>query len=325
MFEALGLDSTSESIYRALLAEPTWGVADLANHFGVSEDAVRQALDRLSRLHLLLGAPDLDGGLRPVNPIRGLGTLLSQTEAEFNRRQRQIEATRAAIELLSRQYGAGDDNPDAVQRLEGLDIVRERLTDLAMRAERECLSFVPGGAQRDDAMDASRPLDAQAIERGIAVMSLYQDSIRNDANTLRYVRWLADLGAETRTVPILPMPMVIVDRRHALVPLDTTDPRRGALLLSGPALVAAMCALFDQVWQVATPWMQRERRDEAGVSAQERELMRLLARGMTDEAAARQLGVSVRTVRRMTADLMSQLDAHSRFEAGVSAARRGWV
>ena len=50
-----------------------------------------------------------------------------------------------------------------------------------------------------------------------------------------------------------------------------------------------------------------------------------MAAGVTDEAAANRLGVSLRTVRRRVADLMERLDASSRFEAGLKAGRRGWL
>jgi len=46
---------------------------------------------------------------------------------------------------------------------------------------------------------------------------------------------------------------------------------------------------------------------------------------MTDETAARRLGVSLRTVRRQMAALMERLCATSRFEAGLKAAQRGWL
>ena len=54
-------------------------------------------------------------------------------------------------------------------------------------------------------------------------------------------------------MPTLPIPLVIVDREHALVPLDPSDGRRGALTLSGPGMIAARCALFDQFWLASTP------------------------------------------------------------------------
>jgi len=45
----------------------------------------------------------------------------------------------------------------------------------------------------------------------------------------------------------------------------------------------------------------------------------------TDEMVARKLGVSVRTVRRMASELMAELGARSRFQAGVRASERGWL
>ena len=54
-------------------------------------------------------------------------------------------------------------------------------------------------------------------------------------------------------------------------------------------------------------------------------LLKLMASGLTDEAAGRRLGVSARTMRRQMADLMERLDTTSRFEAGLKAAQRGWI
>ncbi|GAB2680499.1 hypothetical protein [Kribbella swartbergensis] len=46
---------------------------------------------------------------------------------------------------------------------------------------------------------------------------------------------------------------------------------------------------------------------------------------MTDASATRQLGVSLRTVRRMLAEIMACLGARSRFRAGIPAPERGWI
>ncbi len=65
--------------------------------------------------------------------------------------------------------------------------------------------------------------------------------------------------------------------------------------------------------------------EPAGLLPHERELLRILAAGHSDETAARRLGVSVRTVRRMMAGICERLDARSRFQAGILAARQGWI
>ena len=56
-----------------------------------------------------------------------------------------------------------------------------------------------------------------------------------------------------------------------------------------------------------------------------REVVTLLARGLKDDAIARRLGVSVRTVRRLISATIDDLQADSRFQAGVVAVQRGWV
>ena len=57
----------------------------------------------------------------------------------------------------------------------------------------------------------------------------------------------------------------------------------------------------------------------------EREVLRRLTSGSTDEAAARELGLAVRTYRRVVARVMVRLGARSRFQAGFLAASGGWI
>jgi DNA-binding NarL/FixJ family response regulator len=52
-------------------------------------------------------------------------------------------------------------------------------------------------------------------------------------------------------------------------------------------------------------------------------ILRLLSAGQKDEAAARSMGVSVRTYRRRVAELMALLGAESRFQAGERARALG--
>ena len=326
MLELLGLDPSAEAVYRLVLGRPEWGIGEITEYLGWPETEVRAALDALADLHLLRPRDDDPDRLQPVDPEVGLASLLARREAELGRRQQQIEATRAAVAALTTEYGNGHGYaPEVIDRLEGLDQVRSRLEELASTARRECLSFLPGGARKPDAMEAGAPLNQQMVENGVSVRDVYQDSFRNDPATLRHVQWLTSLGVQARTVPSLPMLMVVFDRKVALVPLDPDDGRRGALEIRSPGAVAVMCALFEQVWSVGVPLGEQLPRDSQGLTPQERELLRLLASGHTDEVASRKLGVSLRTVRRMASELMARLEARSRFEAGVRAVRNGWL
>ncbi|WP_424860240.1 response regulator transcription factor [Streptomyces sp. MMS24-I29] len=84
-------------------------------------------------------------------------------------------------------------------------------------------------------------------------------------------------------------------------------------------------ALFEQLWNVATPFGESAQEDDYGLTPMERQLLEIIAAGGTDEVAARGLTVSLRTVRRMMASLMERLEATSRFQAGVQATKRGWI
>ncbi len=58
---------------------------------------------------------------------------------------------------------------------------------------------------------------------------------------------------------------------------------------------------------------------------EERAVASLLVTGMTDEMAARRLGLSRRTFRRRLKALMDKLGARSRFQAGYMLAETGWA
>ncbi|MFG3283011.1 LuxR family transcriptional regulator [Streptomyces sp. NPDC048111] len=325
MLEALGIQQSTEIVYRLLLEQPGYGVPELAEQLGWPEGEVRVALAHLADLRLVLMDESSDG-VAPFNPDVGFAFLLSRAEAELTKRRHQMErAEQAVAAILAKFSEGGTFRHDVVDRIHGVDAVRERLEDLAGSARAECLSLLPGGAQLPDTMDASQPLDELALERGVKIRSIYQESFRNDPPTLEYVRWYCDLGGEARTVPIVPMLMVIVDRSAALVPVDPGDARAGALEVRSRGLVNALVVLFDHLWESGTPFGEAPRRNEHDLSPQERELILLLGIGCTDDVAARRLGISLRTVRRMSSDLMSRLGARSRFEAGVRAAKEGWL
>lgn len=64
-------------------------------------------------------------------------------------------------------------------------------------------------------------------------------------------------------------------------------------------------------------------RDTPELTPEQRALLAALARGGRDEIVARRLGISTRTFRRRLTELMRQLGATSRFQAGAHAAHAG--
>ncbi len=324
MLEALGLDALCEEVYRLMLARPSEPISGLAAITGTSEDEIRRAMERLSASALVYGD---DHGARALSPQTAMDLVLARRQSELASAQMKLEASRAAAARLI--AACSDLVPAAEQtdfeRLTGAAAIRERLAILGREAEDEVMTFAPAGAHSEEDLAASRIPNGDLLERGVRIRTVYVDSIRNHQPTLDHVGWLHARGAEVRTVASLPIRMVVVDRRQAVLPLQTSDARLGAMVIRGGGAVAAMCALFELVWATATPLGKEPQLDDRGLAPQEAEVLRLLARGLTDEGVAKRLGVSPRTARRLAAELMKRLDAQSRFEAGVHAVQRGWL
>ncbi|MEV6118577.1 LuxR C-terminal-related transcriptional regulator [Streptomyces sp. NPDC052109] len=326
MLKLLGLDATAEIVYRTMLTNHRWGIRELTQHLGMSEQTLREALDRLADLKLLIESAG-PGVVIPVSPRIGLQSLLRRQEEELRRHQEEFERCQAAIATVFDEYDAlyHAGSRCAVEELVGMEAIQSRIRDLAGRATNECLTFNPGGAQSAESLEASKPLDQAVISRGVNMRTVYLDSVRNDAVSTDYAAWLTSLGGQVRTVPALPLRMLVIDRSVALVPVNPENTREGAIQITNPGVMAALVALFESVWDRATPLGACPERDDQGLTRQERELLRLLADGSTDASAASRLGLSLRTVRRMMAELMDRLGARGRFAAGLEAGRRGWV
>ncbi|MEV5716996.1 LuxR C-terminal-related transcriptional regulator [Amycolatopsis mediterranei] len=306
---------------------PGGGVTEVAEHLGWSADQVRAGLDELARLSLVRPSSERPGEFRPVPPEVGLVSLLARQEAELRRRQDELTQGRLAVAQLIDEYtGVYRQQLADVEQVDGIDAVRSRIEALSAECRAEIMTFAPGGAQNAANLRASRPLDSAVLHRGVRMRTLYQDSMTSDSPSLGYASWLVEQGAEVRTVPVLPSRMIIYDRTKAVLPLDPGDSSAGAVVVCGTGVVITLCELFERVWVTGRSTVDGHDLDPASpLTAQEQAVLRLLAQGHTDDAVARKLAVSVRTGRRITANLISRLGAKSRFQAGALAVQMGWL
>jgi DNA-binding CsgD family transcriptional regulator/sugar-specific transcriptional regulator TrmB len=324
LLSAVGVDAEAEAVYRALLAEPECSVETLVLRVGLTPAEVASCLGRLDRLGLA-GRSDRDPGCwRPVAPTTGLPPLLERAQLEVDRSRRLLHEAQTAASKLMADYPGLDVRASSGQfrPLHGVHEVQACLEELARTARRECLTMLPGVATARD-----RRLDQEMFDRGVTGRILWQDASRSAPLTMDYGRWLNRSGARVRTAPVLPTRMVVMDREVALIPLsDPLNPLEGAALVTAPGMILSLVALFEQTWETATPIEELPAVDSStGLTDAERDLLILLSSGLTDMAVGKKLGVSERTVSRMVASVMTRLGASSRFEAGLEAARRGWL
>ncbi|WP_037608390.1 helix-turn-helix transcriptional regulator [Streptacidiphilus rugosus] len=324
MLESLGLNARAGAVYQAMLDHPGHGVDELAALCDLTPGQVHDCLDELTQLMLVRASTEHPGQMRAVSPEIGLADMLVREEVELAARQAKLAASRAAVTRMVADRA--DSRATHGERLLGMDAIQTRLDLLGRGATSEVLGVHPGAAQRPEDLAAGRAADTEAMARGVTLKVLYQDATRNDPHTTTFAQWLISKRGEVRTAPVIPQRLVIFDRTQALVPIDPADTRKGALHVAEPGIVGALCGLFDQAWSTAVP-LGATRADDptTGLSATERELLRLLGTGVTDETASQRLGISSRTVKRHMASIMERLNATSRFEAGIKAAQKGWL
>jgi DNA-binding CsgD family transcriptional regulator len=186
--------------------------------------------------------------------------------------------------------------------------IRRRLSAWSRIARTEMVLLNPGPTVEDEARDWD------LLARGVTIRSVYPDSARQAEYR----------GGQFRTVSSLPTQLVVLDRKVAFLPLDATDLRFGAWEVRAGGVISAAYALFEQFWRLG--------RDPAVIPGNQpeptplsRALLRLMGDGLTDEAVARRLGLSRRTVTRLIAELAGTTGANSRFQLGAAAAVRGWL
>jgi DNA-binding CsgD family transcriptional regulator len=322
----LGLDTLTEAVYRTLLSRPEWTLAELAGRLQLDPDALTPVVAQLVGLGLArLGERS---ELRAVSPRIGLAALVADREARLAADRYELEQSRlAAVQLAAeheeprRPPPAG--SPDVVY---GDGAVRARIAALVGTATTEVVSMSLSAAGYLDPVVPPPAVYRAVLARGAAYRALFFDRASVDEELARCLHELADAGALVRTAAGLPTSALVVDGRVAVLPvaLSMTGRRPGVVLLRLPSVVTATVELFDRVWVTATRLARAGEAEPDGADGSEEDLLALLLAGSTDEAAAAQLGVSARTVRRKVSRLMESLDARSRFQAGAHAVERGW-
>lgn len=336
MWEAVGLGEAEERVYRALVRLGRGTARECVTETGLAESEVRAALRALAGFGLVSadGAGDGDQAARagagseawlPADPQVALGALL-------RRRRTELDRMRKSVDELSAEYREAQLRDDPARLTE---VVRgtaqyARVQDLLAGTEKELLTLV-GPPFLDPADNSLAPMQ-RLLERGVECRAVHATEVLAADGGWRQARRLAELGERIRVLPDVPVKLVIADRRHALLPLSTHADRMmdSAVLVRHSALTDALVALFEQLWERGAPLGAGDGTrigggDVVAAPAPDDALLALLSAGLKDEAIARQLQISERSLRRRMSVLLGRLGAASRFQAGVQAGRRGWL
>ncbi|GAA2487601.1 hypothetical protein Ahu01nite_024600 [Winogradskya humida] len=193
---------------------------------------------------------------------------------------------------------------------------RTRLAEVVGQDIHELWTMSPDQSPDAESARAAAPVDAALLDRGVRCRLLrppLADGDRLDVSS-HLVNGTSYQCYDSEDVPLR---MLMVDRRVALIPADPRDLERGYFEFSGPAVMDALAGLFDRHWSSA---VTRQQALVAPIQLSEREhaLIALLATGHTDRTAADILTISPRSVTNMLRALMDRLGVENRFQLGLT-------
>ena len=298
-------------------------VERMAVELGMRASEVHAALDDMIENRLLRRR--LVGGFEIVDPQVAAAALISPVEREISQRRERIESIRRRIDGFRHDY-ANSARPGLraeLAQVVGVAEVRGLVKLAGDACEQEALVLQPckfGEKELDELFGVCEDL----LARGIKVRLVCLHRNRAVLTSRMRLKSLVDGGAVVRTVSYLPRAAVVFDRSVAVL-FGCADEEAVASRITDTEVVRFLQAMFDQIWDGAIPLD----RFEAGYADVADDLIHtiagLMAQGLTDEAIARKLDMSLRTTRRHIATFMRDMKAVSRFQAGVQAARRNLV
>lgn len=298
------LTDQGHRLLRLLLSDPSVGPRAAGEALDLSEAELDRALDQLSRTGLVrrLGGR---GEVVTLSPDAVLARMVALQEEAAGECLAELERARATLSVLSAslmRLRTDGERPSLASRLVGQREISVALEGAATQARTEVLSMHPGSPLPHTMLKDSMKRNREVIDRGVTMRSIHLSTMLKVPHGRAHLEELQEAGAQVRVASVL-----------------VRDPDMLALFVS----VFEFCWVHGATASAAVA-PNADTADE-DLDSRELSLVRMLSQGMKDDAIARSLGISSRTLRRIMTDLMRKLKADSRFQAGAHAAARGWL
>jgi DNA-binding CsgD family transcriptional regulator len=276
---------------------------------------------------------DREHGNRPhvLNPETVARRVLEAELLEVETRAARLRALHTVADELSELYQRSQLlSAGGAEYIDDKDVVNARLEDVVGSAEGEILAAQPGGPRRPEQLEAVVSRDSAALDRGVAMRTLYRATVRDNPVTAEYARTMstrtAGRAAEYRTLVGPFERCIIVDRRVAFISNHSVQnaPEHAAWQITDRAMVAYIAAEFEAKWDRADPWFGQAPGRKPGpwvdtvtgpggvrTTRRQREIMRELVADRDQKAIAARLGIGLRTVAAEINELKALLGASS--------------
>jgi DNA-binding CsgD family transcriptional regulator len=321
LMSALGLGRAAGRLYERLVPQSGHTLAEIAETFAIRAGALVQRMQPLVESGVVTITSER---VLVTPPAEAVARLISETAAGASLAHQRLEEIAAALPYLAgvtmrTSMPLGTEETEPIDgELEvgplGADHFRAILGQgvgqiLVLRPDRWMLPYEDELAQTM----------AQAIREGRRVRAIYPVRALHEAAPILQQR--VAMGEEVRVVPEVHTRLLVLERSHLVLPEPLGFAAAPRIVTRQRGLIELATLYFECLWSHAV------RVDGPGPRPEDlrRYLLEQLASGAQDEQIARRLGLSLRTVRRRVAEVMAELGATSRFQAGVEAVRRGWI
>jgi DNA-binding CsgD family transcriptional regulator len=317
MLSGFGLTTDEEAVYLALVEASAASAGELrSNCQGVRVGPALVSLESKGLVSRLPGSPARYAAAPPDVAL----------ELIAREREQELARARMSVPSLSARYRQvkGSAQPhEVIEVVSSRDGTERRWEQLQRSARHQVRSF-----DRPPYLNpTSNPVEWEMLEAGVAYRSVYDMDGLAVPGRPAAVRSMIAAGELARVARNVPVKMFIADDQLGLLPLEVDGGAESCLVIRASSLLDTLIALFELVWSQAVAIHANEElpSPDTGPDDEEATLLGLLAAGLSDAAIARHVGMHPRTVQRRMRLLLDHLGAGTRFQAGLQAARRGWL
>jgi hypothetical protein len=316
------LDFTPDQgeLYLSVLLAPDTRLDALAEQRGASAGRLREELSPL----VAAGLVELRGELVVAAPPEvPLSARIAEEARQLAGRETRLSQLRNLVPVLTAEHlmaGSPAGEPVEVERVadaESKVLVRQ----LSASTTGDLMWLRPNPWET-----GTGDLDtwvADVVRRGRRSRAIYPARALEEAPSV--LRQRAEAGEHVRVLADVPLRLAVMGSAAAVIAEDFGIHDGPKLVLRQSSMIGALTWFFDNLWERAMPVPGLGGTSGGERLSARRLLLDQLMAGAKDEQIARTLGLSLRTVRRRVAEVLEELEAVSRFQAGAEAVRRGWL
>ena len=329
----------AKALYRQLLQLGTVPAAELAALTRLTADRGQAAVHELADLGLIARQ---DGRVAAIPYAAAVDSLVAAESQALELAMETVQDTQRRLRVLIAEGAAlGGDSAGTV--LAASSVAGEddaSFEGARTRPVSDLAALHPGVRFSAELLESSLKRAEAHLVEGVRLRVIHQRAAMSHPRSAEYFHRIEQLGGQVRLRDHLPFRLMLIDGLAAVCRLTWQDGLEDTLLLQGPHMLGLLGRLFETTWLEAVPLAEVAGQVDGaggagawgdgggpvpGLTTQHRAIMRYLADGATDQAIARFLGITTRTVTRRVNEIYQTLGVQSRFQAGVVARHMGLI